>query len=158
MKNPHQSYSDLMKLIKTHGIITNIDNSETLAQEAEELHLKTALFSTKMIIEKIEMFAKNNNKKILYVLSYPGRRLAKFITEGTRFDQEFVDFLNQKELLYVDLLEEHKKDFLNYRLDINDYINKYFIGHYNPLGNFFCAHTLRNKLTQLLDPKPLPYR
>ena len=158
IKNPYQSYSDLMKLIKTHGIVTHIDNSETLAEEAEELHLKTALFSTKMIIEKIEMFAKNNNKKILYILSYPGKRLAKYIAEGTRFDQEFVDFLNQKKLLYVDLLEEHKKEFLNYKLDINDYINKYFIGHYNPLGNFFCAHALRDKLIQLLDPKPLPYR
>jgi hypothetical protein len=158
IKNPYQSYSDLMKLIKTHGIVTNIDNSETLAEEAEELHLKSALFSTKMIIEKIEKFAKKNNKKILYILSYPGRRLAKYVNEGIRFDQEIVDFLNQKKLLYVDLLEEHRKEFLNYRLDINDYINKYFIGHYNPLGNFFCAYALKNKLIELLDPKPFPYR
>jgi len=158
MKNPLQSFSNLMALIKTHGIKTNIDNSSTLALEAEEFHQKAALFSTKHIIKKIENYVKENNKKILYILSYPGRTVAKYIKEGYRFDQDFVEFLNERGVSCIDLLEEHKKDYDNYKMDVEDYINSYFIGHYNPKGNFFCAGIIKDKLVQILDPKPFPYR
>jgi hypothetical protein len=158
MKNPFKSYSKLMDLIKTHGIKTNIDSSATLAQEAEEFHQRTAIFSTKNIINKFEKYAKENSKRILYVLSYSGRTVAKFIEEGSRFDQDFIRFLNKKGVTYIDLLIEHKKDYEKYKISLEDYINSYFIGHYNPRGNFFCANTLRETLIQFLDPKPLPYR
>jgi hypothetical protein len=31
-------------------------------------------------------------------------------------------------------------------------------GHYNPLGNHFFAYALKDRLLELLDPKPLPYQ
>ncbi len=158
MKNTNQSYSNLMELIKTHGIITNIDNSETISEKTESFHTKAAIFSTKKIIEKIEEYAKQHNKKVLYVLSFSGKSIAKYINEKTRFDNEIIDFMRRINLFYVDLMEEHTKDFLQYRLDIKDYINKYFIGHYNPRGNFFCAYAIKDKMIEILDPKPFPYR
>ena len=33
-------------------------------------------------------------------------------------------------------------------------LNRYFIGHYNPLGNHFCAFAIKDALVQLLDPRP----
>jgi len=158
MKNPLKSYSNLMDLIKTHGIKTNIDNASTLALEAEELHQKAALFSTKQIVNWTEKFIAQTKKKILYVLSYPGSTVAKYITEGSRFDQDFVDFLNKKNLPFIDLLEEHKKDYAKYKISMEDYIDSYFVGHYNPRGNFFCAQVLKNELVNFMDPKPLPYQ
>jgi len=158
MKNPLKSYSKLMDLIKTHGIKTNIDNATTLALEAEELHQKAALFSTKQIVNWTEKFIAQTEKKILYVLSYPGSTVAKYITEGSRFDQDFVNFLNKRNLPFIDLLEEHKKDYSKYKISMEDYIDSYFVGHYNPRGNFFCAQVLKNKLVNFMDPKPLPYR
>jgi hypothetical protein len=157
-KNPIQSYSKLMDLIKTHGIKTHIDNSTTLAIEAEHLHQKAGLFSTEQIIKWVEGYRKKAGKKVLYVLSYPGRTVARYINDGTRFDQSFVEFLKIKNLPFIDLLEEHKRDYENYKINLEDYINSYFIGHYNPKGNFFCAHILKNSLTQFMNPKPLPYR
>jgi hypothetical protein len=158
VKNANQSYSELMDLIKTHGITTKIDDGDTLAKEADEIHTKTALFSTMRIIEKIEKFAKDENKKILFVLSFPGKTIAKYINEGIRSDSELVEFIKAKNLPCIDLMETHAKDFLHYNLDMKDYIDKYFIGHYNPLGNFFCAFALKDKLVEMLDPKPFPYR
>jgi len=158
VKNANQSYSELMDLIKTHGIKTKIDDGDTMAQEAEEIHIKTALFSTMRIIEKIEKFAKDENKKVLYVLSFPGKTIAKYINEGQRFDGELIKFMKNKNLPCIDLLEMHAKDFLQYNLDMKEYINKYFIGHYNPLGNFFCASALKGKVIEMLDPKPFPYK
>jgi hypothetical protein len=158
VKNAEKAYSELMDLIKTHGIRTKIDDGDTLAREAEEIHTKTALFSTMRIIEKIEKFAKEKNKRILYILSYPGRSLAKYIKEGFRNDLELIDFMKEKNLPYIDLMEIHKKDYLQYNLEMKSYIDKYFIGHYNPLGNFFCAYGIKDKLVEMLDPKPLPYK
>jgi len=125
--------------------------------EAEKVHLEAALFSTQMIVNKIENYAKKKDKKVLYVLSYPGRSIARFIETQNRFDQSFIRFLNTKNLAYVDLMELHAEDFKKYKIEMKEYINQYFIGHYNPRGNFFCAYAIMDKLINSLDPKPRPY-
>ena len=112
----------------------------------------------KYLSEKIEDYAHKNKKKILFVLSYPGKTIAPYIEKNTRFDQSFIDYLKTKNLPYIDLMEIHTQDFKKYNLNIKNYINNYFIGHYNPTGNFFCAFALKDKLVELLDPKPFPYR
>jgi hypothetical protein len=158
VKNANKSYSELMDLIRTHGITTKIENGETLAREAEEIHIKTALFSTMRIIEKIEEFAKQNNKKVLYILSYPAKTIARYIQEGIRFDSKILAFMNKLNLPFIDLMERHVSDFLQCKLTMRDYFDKYFIGHYNPLGNFFCAYAIKDQLVEMLDPKPFPYK
>ena len=39
-----------------------------------------------------------------------------------------------------------------------EYLAQYFIGHYNPRGNHFCAFAVKDPLIRMLDPKPVPYR
>ena len=157
-RNPDQNYSELMTLVKTHGIKTAIDESKTIALEAEKIHQEAAIFSSKKIVEHIESFVNENNKKILFVLSYSAKSIARYIKEGIRLDQEFVDFLKQKNLPLIDLMEAHKTDYLQHRLEMKDYIDKYYIGHYTPLGNLFCAFAIKDKLVDMLNPKPFPYR
>jgi hypothetical protein len=60
-------------------------------------------------------------------------------------------------LSYVDLAQAHVEDYKAFKLGLKEYLGRYFIGHYNPLGNFFCAHSLRDKVVPMLDPRPLPY-
>ena len=157
-QNPYKSYSNIMELATTHGIETEIENNETLAQTAEDLHIKAALFASEKIVEKIENFAQQHNKKVLYVLSFPPNSVARYLQEGKRWDQPFADFLKKKNLPVVDLLEAHKKDYSAFNIDIKTYLNRYYIGHYNPTGNHFCAFALKEKLVEMLDPKPVPYR
>ena len=158
VKNVNQNYSDFMDVIKTHGIKTKIEDGDTLAIEAEKIHTKSALFSTMKIINKIEKFVKENNKKILYVLSYPGSRIANYIENGDRFDEELIGFLKKNNLPYIDLMTLHAEDYAQYNMEIKAYLNKYFIGHYNPLGNFFCAYAIKDRLVDMLNPKPHPYQ
>ena len=93
----------------------------------------------------------------LIVLSFNARTVAKRIREGTRFDQPFVDFLKARKVNTVDLMEAHLADYAQHKMDVKDYLNKYYIGHYNPLGNFFCAFAMKNALVRMLDPKPSSY-
>lgn len=157
-KNPSKSYADIMSLTKTHGIETRVDDNATLALAAEELHNKASLFATEWIVGQIENYAASRNKKVLYILSYPAASIAEYIEEGKRWDQPFVDFLKEKNLPFVDLAEEHRQDYANYKIGIKDYLSQYFVGHYNPRGNFFCAFAIKNAVVSMLNPKPVPYK
>jgi hypothetical protein len=155
--NPEQSYADVRKLTTTHGVTTRIDTVATLSEAADTLHRQAAYYSSQQIIEKIEAFAKTHGKKVLYVLSYPARSVLQLVQTNTRPDQPFFDFMQKRGLPVVDLLTAHANDFARFKGEVQDYVTQYFIGHYNPRGNFFCAQTLKDRLVELLDPKPLAY-
>ncbi|MHC4403983.1 MAG: hypothetical protein ACYTG0_30360 [Planctomycetota bacterium] len=46
----------------------------------------------------------------------------------------------------------------HFQVDVKDYLAQYYIGHYNPRGNHFCAFAIKDRLVEMLDPKPVPYR
>ncbi len=156
--NNRQKYADLMKLATSIGIVTRVDTEARFSQAANEIFMRAALFSTERIIEKVEGYARREKKRVLYVLSYPATYIARFINENIRIDQEFLDFMRKLELPVVDLAEAHRTDFAHYKGELKDYLAQYFIGHYNPRGNFFCANNIKPRLVEMLDPKPVPYR
>ena len=39
-----------------------------------------------------------------------------------------------------------------------DYFRRYFIGHYNPAGNHFFAYSIKDRIVEWLDPKPITYK
>ncbi|MBN1589231.1 MAG: hypothetical protein JW888_06935, partial [Pirellulales bacterium] len=157
-KNPFQSYKDVMALSSTHGIETSIETNRHLSRVAHELLSRAALFSTQKIVEKIEAYARLHDKKVLYVLSGPAALVARKIREGKRWDQPFVDYLKQKKLPMVDLMDLHVKDFEQYKISPTQYLKQYFVGHYNPRGNLFTAFAIKDKLVSMMEPKPIPYR
>ena len=57
----------------------------------------------------------------------------------------------------MDLLEAHKADFAQFNIGIEDYIKRYYMGHYKPLGNLFTAFSLKKQLVDMLEPKPISY-
>jgi hypothetical protein len=157
-RNPELAYADALKLATTHGIVTRIDTAESLSKTAEALHHQSAYFASQRIVEKIEAFAKQHGKQFLFVLSYPPKSVQRFVKEGVRADQPFVDFLKRRSSPVVDLMEAHMADFAQFKGDLRDYLAKFWVGHYNPRGNQFCAFAMLPKLIEMLEPKPIPYR
>ena len=156
--NPSRSYADLLDLATTHGIKTRIDSSGELDRAANDLHRRSALYASQRIVEKVDEFARQNDRKVLYVLSYGAHAIARYVVEGVRDDAAFLDFLSRKGLPVVDLMEAHADDWARSRLPVEEHLKRYFVGHYNPLGNFFCAHAIKDRLVEMLDPKPPAYR
>jgi len=155
---PEDSYKDIEDLAKMHGIKVEISDADTLLKTLGNLYTQAALFASMRIVEKVEKFADANGKKVLYVLSYSRGSIAKRVKEGHRFDQRFIDFLEEKELPYVDLMKAHLSDFAEFKIDINKYLKRFYVGiHYNPLGNFFQAFAIKDKLVEILNPKPASY-
>lgn len=155
--NPNQQFKSIMELSKTHGIETMVETGSTLSQTAQTIYTEAAIFSSTKLVMNIEEFARLNGKKVLYILSYPAAYIAAAHESGVRWDQKFIDFVKEKKLPFVDLAKNHLDDFSNYKMDIKTYLSRYFVGHYNPMGNFFCADAIRDKVIELLDPKPVPY-
>ena len=156
-RNENLDYKEIHALTQTHGIETSLDSNATMSKVVSAYHRECALFSTEKIIDKIEKFAAENHKKVLYVLSYPAGYIAQAHEENRRWDQSIIDFINSKNLPLVDLGQAHFDEFNQFSISLKDYLEKYFIGHYNPLGNMFCAQAIQVKLAEMMDPKPVPY-
>jgi hypothetical protein len=75
-----------------------------------------------------------------------------------RYDQEIVDFLNEKKFNYIDMNLLHVEDFKSFNLSVNDYFKRYFISHYNPAGNHFFAYSIKDRIVEWLNPKPITYK
>jgi len=60
--------------------------------------------------------------------------------------------------MYFDMNQAHVEDYKSFNLSIEDYYKRYFIGHYNPAGNHFFAYSLKTKMVEWLDPKPVTYK
>lgn len=157
--NPDQQNEEIKKLLSSQQWLEyEVGNNETLSQTADKIHRDSALFASCRIIDKVEEFAKLNKRKILYVLAYPASYIIKFANGSKRWDSAFIEYLQEKNLPFVDLFNSHILEFSQQKNNIADYLKKYFIGHYNPKGNMFFAWEIINKVIEFLEPKPLPYK
>ncbi len=156
-RNENLDYKEIQALTKTHGIETSLDTNPTMSEVVSAYHLECALFSTEKIIERIEQFASQKSKKVLYILSYPADYIAKAYEENSRWDQSIIDYFKSENLPLVDLGQRHLNEFRQFNISLKEYLEKYFIGHYNPLGNMFCAQAVNTMLVEMMDPKPVPY-
>ncbi len=140
------------------GLPVPIDTSGSIEAAANRLHARAALLASMRIVEWVEAFARKRGEKVLYVLSFTEGRVTRYLETRERFDESFVEFLKEKGLPYVDLLEAHAADFAQFKIAPAEYVKRYYIGHYNPWGNVFTAFAVKDKLVEMLDPKPLAYQ
>jgi hypothetical protein len=127
----------------------------------DERLLKHGISASTWILDRVNAFAKKNEKQLLYVLSYSARSIAQFIKSEVRLDRALVDYLKEAKVPCVDLLQAHAADAAQFKGTPEEALSRYFVGrsgHYNPLGNHFCAFALKDALLRLLDPKPPAYR
>ena len=119
--------------------------------------MRHGIYASTRIIERVETHARQHDQQVLYVLSYGAYTIRQFIETGARFDQALVDFLDSKKLPYIDLMRAHAAEANRFNGTPDDALARYFIGHYNPTGNVFCAFAIKNDLVRMLDPKPPAY-
>jgi hypothetical protein len=114
--------------------------------------------ATKMILAKANDFAERNGKKLLVVLFDPGGVMRPLAEGKPRYEQEVVDFLRGKQFRFFDMNVVHVEDYKKFKVPFDEYQKRYFIGHYNPAGNHFFAHSIRDTVVEWLDPKPITYQ
>ena len=131
-------------------------DGDSLRPSLAKLLDKYSFEATKHILVEAKAFVRTNDKKLMVIIFAPW--VTKSLLQGgKRYDQEIVDFLNENDVTYIDMNLVHVEDFRSFNLSINDYFKRYFIGHYNPVGNHFFAYSIKDKIVEWLDPKPITY-
>ena len=149
---------EAIKLCKIFGVTGDMNDPDQCRQIARELDLKCSLKASMYIVEKATEFAKKMNKKLLILLSYSQENVIEACKGQPRFDQSFVDFLASKKIRHVDTLLKHVEDFRSFRISPEEYVKRYYIGHYSAQGNHFFAYAIKDAIVDWLDPKPPAYQ
>ena len=84
--------------------------------------------------------------------------MRQLISKESRYDQEIAEYLRRQGHRVFDMNPVHEEDFRKFDLSLDDYVDRYFIGHYSPAGNHFFAHAIKDAFVDWLDPKPNTYR
>ncbi len=154
---PEYSYDDIRRLGQEHGLDLKVDSAESLRSSIDRIYKVAAIYASKRVVGMMETFAADYARKILYVLSYTSQDLMLSLDCNERVDHEFVDFLESEGLPYVDLLEAHREEFGQFEMTVEEYADRYYIGHYRPIGNHFTAFAIKDRLVEMLESKPPSY-
>ncbi|MDP7132956.1 MAG: hypothetical protein QF437_20845 [Planctomycetota bacterium] len=147
----------LQEVADAFGRPTDFSNPDATAKTAQDLLTYCGLASSVFVVEKATAFAEEHGKKLIILLSYASPYTQTACEGNPRFDQWFVDALAEKGHLFVDSLAKHVEDFQSFRCTPEEYIRRYYIGHYNPLGNHFFAFAIEDAVVDWLAPKPRAY-
>ena len=149
---------DLQAIAEFFGVDVDLRNPRRASADAKLLRTTYGLRSTEYVLDQMRPWIDSRGKKLMVLLSYSTRTVPLAIQGQTRFDQTFLDYLEREKILYVDMLKKHVEDYAAFRLTPQEYLVRYYIGHYNPQGNHFFAFAIKDDVVAWLEPKPLAYR
>jgi hypothetical protein len=143
---------------KAFGLRFDRATPAALSQSANSLMTHVGMHATIWIIARIRAFVAERRKQLLWILSYCGRGAFQRLQGEPCEDQLLLDHFRRFPEPLVDLRAAHERDFGQFSCGPEAYQRRYLIGHYGPLGNFFCAHAVKDALVGLLEPRPVAYR
>jgi hypothetical protein len=140
-----------------------------------ELLDRYSLAATRFTLAKAQDFVDRHGKKLLVVLFDPVRVVKPLLEGGSRWDQDIVDFLDERGIPNFDMNLVHVEDFKTFAMPFERYMDRYFAlgvpfeerepqldrylpGHYGPSGNHFFAYAIAPTIASWLDPTPIPYQ
>ncbi len=123
-----------------------------------KIHTEAALYATRRVIGMTEAFVRETGKKLMVMLSFNRGHMAEALTGRPNFDQSFLDWLRTRDYPVIDVRDAFREEFRLFKADVKTYLDRYYIGHHTPAGNFFTAWAIKDRVCEWLDPRPLPYR
>ena len=131
---------------------------ERMMDTAANLKNKYSFLATREILKKARVATDRLGKELLVVHFDPSGVFRPLVNGTARYDQEVIDFITENKYRYFDMNEVHVADFKQFNLPLDEYMKRYFIGHYKPAGNHFFAYAIKDILVEWLDPKPITYQ
>lgn len=133
-------------------------NTERMKITATALKNKYSFEATRYILKKTREFCTENGKELMLVHFDPSNVFKPMVKGEVRYDQEMVNYIKENGYRYFDMNEVHLEDFRKFNISLDEYMDRYFIGHYTPSGNHFFAYSIKDKIVDWLDPKPITYQ
>jgi len=150
--------SNLDRLAEHLGVAVDLRSAATRERDAASLFYSYGLQATLYTLDLVRDYLSGIDRHLLVLLSYGGEDVRVALDGGRRADQVVLDYLAEHDIPYVDTLGAHVKDAADFRLNSRAYCDRYYIGHYNPLGNHFFAFAVKPTLLEWLRPEPITYQ
>ncbi|MEQ8838034.1 MAG: hypothetical protein RID07_14610, partial [Lacipirellulaceae bacterium] len=133
-------------------------SEDSVRTSVTRLHAQYAVRVGMRVVEKLNRYLKSHSKKLLVLLSHPSGSVWHHCAGKTQNNPHFVDwhpaefreFLSQADIPYVNTVDKHVEEFQQFRIDAKAYVDRYYIGHYNPQGNHFFAFSIKDALRSWL--------
>ncbi len=123
---------ELTALARALDVRADLSSPVAVAETARAVHLAYALRTGIRVIEKALAYAQSNGKKMLILLSCAEDSVVRAYEGKPRLDQPVVDFLRSNDIRFVDGMDKHREDYRAFRLSPQEYVKRYYIGHYTP--------------------------
>lgn len=130
---------------------------DTTGEAAQSFYDRCAFRSSILLLDRLRTELSEQGKKLLVLLSYPGGTVADACRGHSRPDSYFVGQLDELGITYVDSLAAHLADYSAFSIGPDEYVDRYYYGHYTPAGNHFFGYAIREPLLDWLDPGPPAY-
>ena len=139
---------DLNGLKKLAAILElpEVDFSDTkkMGITARALKNKYSFEATKYILQRTRDFCQQQGKELMLIHFDPYGVFRPMANGESRYDQEVMDFIEENKFRFFDMNEVHLEDFKKFNLSMEEYMERYFIGHYKPSGNHFFAYSIKD--------------
>jgi hypothetical protein len=139
------------------GLPPELVGADAAGEALRQLHTRAALLATRHTLERTEYFCRATGRHLLVVLSFGRRNLAAGIRGEPRFDQPLLDYLATRPYPVVDTRDTFAADFAHSRLDLETYLDRLYVGHHTPYGNYLTAEALLPIVVPWLQPPPRSY-
>ncbi len=146
--------------------IQAIDREEKVRSTANQILHGYAIRVGMRVIDRLHAFCQQQDRKLLILLSYPIGSVWHACNRSSFDDPDHVDWhpsvfrshLDAKGILFMDSLPAHVSEYDTFKLTAKEYVDRYYIGHYNPKGNHFFAFAIKDQVRQWLSPPPPAYQ
>ena len=112
---------------------------------------KPALLATRYVVEMIERFVEETNKRLMFVLSFDVASMIGELNGRAGYYQPFVEWLKQRAHPVIDMREAFKTDLANSRLNVEAHLAQYYTCHHTASGNFLTARTILPTLRDWME-------
>lgn len=136
-----------------------IDTSDANAgrRSAGQLYDRLAFRASLLLLARMRSELAGQGKKLLLLLSYPPEAVISACRGETRKDAEFLRQLPDLDIDYIDSLTAHVSDHEAFAISPDEYVARYYNGHYTPVGNQFFAFAIKPTVASWLQPPPPAY-
>lgn len=146
------------QLASTLDVQLDLAAAEARVRSGRALYDACAFRASTLLLDEMQRRLRADGKHLLVLLSYAAPAVTAACRNEPRADAAFLDALAGSGIPYVDTLAHHVEDFGAFAVDAAAYADRYFNGHYSPIGSHFFAFAVKDALVSWLDPRPPAYR
>lgn len=146
--------NSLAEILGVEGV--DVSSSESAGNTSFRLRTAYGFEATKYIVNKASEFCRRKGKRLMVCILCPAAT-RQLLGNQPRYDRTIADHLAQETSPFFDMNLVHQNDYRDFNLSIDDYMKRYFIGHYSPAGNHFFAYSIKDPILDWLAPKPVTY-